>query len=68
MTRKVLALKPGDSILETITSLLQYDFDGIPVVDANRKVLGVVAERDLLYRIRNPQFATMVVEEGTYCD
>lgn len=48
MTTNVITVKPG-STLETVADTLhQYHFTGLPVVDGNNTVLGMIMERDFI--------------------
>ncbi len=50
MTREVLVANPNDSIEEVARMLLQNKISGIPVVDADNKVLGIISEKDLMIK------------------
>lgn len=48
MTREVLAVNAEDS-LDMIAQLFEkYDYDGLPVIDANRKVLGIISAYEMV--------------------
>lgn len=50
MTREVLSVTPETRVPEIVKLLLTRGISGVPVVDANGKVVGVVSEGDLLRR------------------
>jgi len=50
MTGDVLVARPGDSIEKAARILLENKISGIPVVDADNKVLGIISEQDLMIR------------------
>ena len=50
MTRKVISVNDGDSILTAARLMLQYRISGLPVVDAGGNLAGVVTEGDFLRR------------------
>jgi CBS domain-containing protein len=50
MTRKVLSIEPDVSVLEAVRSMLQNKISGLPVVDANGTLVGIVTEGDFLRR------------------
>src|SRR6516162_4760479 len=50
MTRKVISVTDGDSILAAARLMLQYRISGLPVVDEGGNVVGVVTEGDFLRR------------------
>jgi CBS-domain-containing membrane protein len=48
MTRRVFSVRPDDSILHAGELMLQHDISGLPVVDADGRVVGIVTERDFM--------------------
>src|SRR6516165_10999994 len=50
MTRKVISVNDGDSILTAARLMLQNRISGLPVVDAGGNLAGVVTEGDFLRR------------------
>ena len=50
MTRKVLSIEPGASVLQAVRSMLQNRISGLPVVNAEGDLVGVVTEGDFLRR------------------
>jgi CBS domain-containing protein len=48
MTRKLVTLRPDSSITEAIGVLLRRDVSGVPVVDADGTLVGILSERDCL--------------------
>ncbi len=50
MTREVLVVKPDDSVDKAARMLLDNKISGIPVVDADNKVLGIISEKDLIIK------------------
>ena len=50
MTRKVISVTVGDSILAAAGLMLQNRISGLPVVDAGGNLVGVVTEGDFLRR------------------
>jgi CBS domain-containing protein len=55
MVRDVVAVGPETSVREVAQLMLQRRISGVPVIDAERKVLGMVSEGDL---IRRPEIDT----------
>ena len=47
MTRDVVTVTPDDSWLTAVRSISEHHVHALPVVDADRRVVGVVAESDL---------------------
>jgi len=50
MTRDVITVSTGQSVLETAQLMLQKRVSGLPVVDATGKLVGIVTEGDFLRR------------------
>jgi CBS domain-containing protein len=50
MTLKPVVISPDASIFEAIQVMLQRNFTGLPVVDENSSLVGIVTEGDLLRR------------------
>ncbi len=50
MTPRVITVEPGATILHAVRLLLQNRISGLPVVDANGELVGIVTEGDLLRR------------------
>lgn len=54
MTRDVLSVSPDASVSEIARLMWEHNVSGVPVVDENRQVLGMVTELDLV--VRNTRF------------
>lgn len=50
MTRKVITVSPETSIVDAANLMLRHHISGLPVVDAEGKVVGIVSEGDFLQR------------------
>ncbi len=50
MTHPVVAVEPGTPIREVARLLVEHGVSGLPVVDADGRVVGVVSEGDLLVK------------------
>lgn len=48
MTKSVVTVSPETPITEASRFLVENEFNGLPVVDANRRVVGIITEYDLL--------------------
>ncbi len=46
MTKKVISVRPEDTILRAIRLMLQNKVSGLPVVDASGQLVGIVTEGD----------------------
>ena len=54
MTAAVVTIGPEASIRDVAKVLVERGISGVPVCDAERRVLGVVSEGDVLYREHEP--------------
>ena len=50
MTRKVISIAAGQTVLEAVRTMLQNRISGLPVVDAGGNLVGIVTEGDFLRR------------------
>ncbi len=50
MTSPALSVKPEATIRDIAGILVQHNISGVPVVDDNNRLLGVVSESDLLFQ------------------
>jgi CBS domain-containing protein len=48
MTKKVITLKPSQTISEAVAKLAEHHISGAPVMDENGKTVGIVTEKDIL--------------------
>lgn len=54
MTRDVITVAPGDSVYKAIALLVKYRISGLPVVDKDNFLIGIISEKDVL-RLLNTQ-------------
>lgn len=70
MTRKVISVQPDTSIVEAARLMLQNRISGLPVVDADGELVGMVTEGDFLRRgelgtqRRRPRWLEFIVGPG----
>lgn len=60
MTRNLLTVKPDSPILDAAEIMLEHKVSGLPVVDDNGSLLGIITESDIfrmLIRTRTPKVA-----------
>ncbi|MDD4801502.1 MAG: CBS domain-containing protein [Syntrophomonas sp.] len=50
MTKDVITVKANDKVEKASQLLVENKISGIPVVDEDRRVLGVISEKDLMVR------------------
>lgn len=56
MTTKVFSIAPTASVRSAALSLIAHDVSGLPVIDDEGKVVGIVTEGDLLRRVAGSAF------------
>jgi len=54
MTAKVVVVSPGTSLAEAARLFAQGEISGLPVIDADGQVVGIVTESDLLNALLGP--------------
>jgi CBS domain-containing protein len=59
MCSEVISTTADTSLAEIEALLTQHHISGIPVVDDEGRVIGVVSERDLLYKLEDPRFFSL---------
>lgn len=50
MTKKVLSVSPGTTVEDISNLLVSNHISGIPVVDVEKRILGVVSESDIIFK------------------
>ena len=60
MTRDVLSISPSTSTIEAIDLLLENRISGLPVVDDDNKLIGIVTENDLIKKNKRFHIPTIV--------
>jgi CBS domain-containing protein len=60
MTKDVVTVKPDTSIEELSTLLVSNEISGVPVVDADGAIVGIVTEHDLISRNKRLHIPTVV--------
>ena len=74
MTRRVLTVEPSASVLQAIRLMLQNRISGLPVVDTDGVLVGLVTEGDFLRRTetttekRRPRWLEFLVGPGRLAD
>ncbi|MGI6434484.1 MAG: CBS domain-containing protein [Syntrophomonadaceae bacterium] len=62
MTREVYTARPNDRVEKITHLMLDHKISGIPVVDADEHVIGIITEKDLMIRakeLRLPFYVTL---------
>ena len=63
MTKEVISVKSQDLVEDVIKILMEKNISGVPVVDDEERVIGIVTEGDLIYRskkLRIPTFFSIL--------
>ncbi|MBF0330526.1 MAG: CBS domain-containing protein [Candidatus Omnitrophica bacterium] len=58
MTRNVITVEPTTPVLDLISILVEKRITGIPVVDKNNDLVGIVSEYDVLHLLLDGDAAT----------
>jgi CBS domain-containing protein len=58
MNSSVIAVGPETTVEEAIDMLIQHRISGLPVVDSDRQILGIITEFALLSIVYDPNVAT----------
>ena len=61
MTKEVISVHPDTSLLDAAKILAEHNFDGLPVVDDNNKLLGIVTEYDLINKTSAVHLPTLQI-------
>ena len=58
MTTNVFTVPADMPLKQVATRMLEYGISGLPVVDEEQYVIGVLSETDILYKERQPRSGT----------
>jgi len=61
MTKEVVFVHPDTSLLDVAKVLAEHNFDGVPVVDSDYKLVGIVTEYDLINKTSAVHLPTLQV-------
>lgn len=59
MTTNIVSVKPDTEITEATRLLLEKRFNGLPVVDENNKVVGIICQSDLIAQQKSLPIPTL---------
>ena len=74
MTRRVITIREDATVRDAARLMLQDDLSGLPVVDHDGKLVGIVTEGDLLRRVetgtevRRPKWLEFLIGPGVLAD
>ena len=52
MTTDVVTASPDDTIKDVVKKLAENDISGIPIIDGERNILGMISEKDILTALK----------------
>lgn len=55
MTKNVITVTPEDTVEQVVKLLMDHNISGLPVVDGENSVVGIITEGDLIYRSKKLQ-------------
>ena len=61
MTKEVISVHSDTSLLDVAKALAEHNFDGVPVVDSENKLIGIVTEYDLINKTSAVHLPTLQV-------
>ena len=61
MSKEVVSVHPDTALLDVAKVLAEHNFDGVPVVDNDNKLLGLVTEYDLINKTSAVHLPTLQV-------
>ncbi len=64
MTKDVITISPDATLADAIELLVAKEISGMPVVDANGKVIGIISEKDILNFIFSGNLRNTKVKEA----
>ena len=64
MTKDVITISPDKTLDEAIKTLVNNKISGMPVCDGNKRVLGMISERDILNFVFSGNINTTTVGEA----
>jgi CBS domain-containing protein len=74
MTKSVVSIDPGATVMQAVRLMLQKRISGLPVVDANGNLVGIVTEGDFLRRAetkterKRPRWLEFIMGPGRLAD
>ena len=61
MTKEVILAHPDTPILDVAKLLAEHNFDGVPIIDSDNKLVGIVTEYDLINKTSAVHLPTLQV-------
>lgn len=63
MTKEVITVKPSTPIIDAVRLLVKHAISGLPVVNDNNELVGILSEKDALSLLQNPTDSATYVKE-----
>jgi len=63
MTREVVTCRAEDDLQKALDAMAEHQLRRIPVVDADNKILGIIAQADVATRVDQPEKTATMVKE-----
>jgi len=63
MTRKVVTCRADDDLQKALDAMAENQLRRIPVVDADNKIMGIIAQADVATRVDQPEKTAEMVKE-----
>lgn len=67
MSREVRSVRPDTKVMEVSSLMCLYRFHGLPVVDEENRLIGLIAEKDVLHSLF-PSVESLMVEGIAHVD
>jgi CBS domain-containing protein len=68
MTSEPIACQPEESVEVALNAMAEYQVRRIPIIDAHRRLVGIIAQADVATRLGAAQKTAEVVEEISKSD
>jgi len=68
MTRKLVTFSPDQGVSNVMDTLLKQRITGGPVVDENKKLVGIISDTDLMHVISDSRYHNMPVGDRMVAD
>ncbi len=68
MTKDVRTVEESTPIYEAMRILVERKITGVPVVSEDRRVIGMLSEKDMLNLLDNPRLDETTVKDHMTCD
>jgi len=68
MTHKVVTCRAEDDLQKALDAMAEHQLRRIPIVDANNRVVGIIAQSDVATRVDQPEKTAEMVKEISQAD